>query len=171
MKSKKILSVSRGQSLLSGLFWCIYLQLLLLEHVWSGSIEDVVSQLSLTVYVDWRGGFTGEETVVDFPGTLRELEKRWGCLLKLFKKTQVKTVNINVTRGLQTDNRALQGSIKQVVLVQTCSKTVYSRSVTCFLSFSGTWLKNSQACQNRMFSSLNSFFKNSCCEENQNDVK
>lgn len=34
--------------------------------------------------------------------------------------------------------------------------------ITCFLSCSGTWLKHSQACQNKMFSSLNSFFRNSC---------
>lgn len=35
-------------------------------------------------------------------------------------------------------------------------------NVTCLLSFSGTWLKNSHACQKRIFSSLNSFFRNSC---------
>lgn len=33
---------------------------------------------------------------------------------------------------------------------------------TCFLSVAGTWLKYSQACQNKMFSSLNSFLRNSC---------
>lgn len=52
-----------------------YLHLLLLEHVRSGSVEDVVSELSLTVYVYWCGGFTGQEAVVDLSGTLRQLEK------------------------------------------------------------------------------------------------
>lgn len=53
-----------------------YLQLLLLEHVRLWSIEDVISKLSLTVYVDWRRGFTGQEAVVNLPGTLRQLGKR-----------------------------------------------------------------------------------------------
>ncbi len=52
-----------------------YLQLLLLEHVRLRGIEDVVSQLSLTIYVDRRCGFTGQEAVVDLPGTLRELKE------------------------------------------------------------------------------------------------
>lgn len=57
--------------------WCIhYLQLLLLEHVRSGGVEYVVSELSLAIYVDRCCGFTGQEAVVDLPGTLRELEER-----------------------------------------------------------------------------------------------
>lgn len=51
-----------------------YLQLLLLEHVRSGGGEDVVGELSLTVYVDRRCSFTGQEAIEDLPGTLRELE-------------------------------------------------------------------------------------------------
>lgn len=35
-------------------------------------------------------------------------------------------------------------------------------ALTCFLSVAGTWLKYSQACQNKIFSSLNSFLRNSC---------
>lgn len=42
-----------------------YLQLLLLEHVRPWSIEDVVGQLRLTVDIDWCGGLTGQEAVVD----------------------------------------------------------------------------------------------------------
>lgn len=53
-----------------------YLQLLLLEHVRSRGVEYVVSQLSLTIYVDGCCGFTGQEAVVDLPGTLRELERQ-----------------------------------------------------------------------------------------------
>lgn len=49
--------------------------MLLLEHVRSRGIEYVVSELSLTIYVDRCCGFTGQEAVVDLPGTLRELEK------------------------------------------------------------------------------------------------
>lgn len=60
------------------MFYCIlHLQLLLLEHVRPGGIEYVVSELSLTVYVDRCCGFTGQEAVVDLPGTLRELEVVW----------------------------------------------------------------------------------------------
>jgi len=52
-----------------------YLLLLLLEHVGSGGVEDVVGELRLTVDVDRRGGLAGQEAVVDLPGTLRELEE------------------------------------------------------------------------------------------------
>lgn len=55
-----------------------YLQLLLLEHVRSGSVEDVVGELSLAIYVDRCCGFTGQEAVVDLSGTLRELEETGG---------------------------------------------------------------------------------------------
>lgn len=44
------------------------------------------------------------------------------------------------------------------------------RRRTCFLSVAGTWLKYSQACQNKIFSSLNSFFRNSCCKRVQSFV-
>lgn len=58
-------------------FWCLlYLQLLLLEHVRPRGVEYVVSELSLTVYVDRCCGFTGQEAVVDLPGLLRELEEK-----------------------------------------------------------------------------------------------
>lgn len=60
-------------------FWCVrYLQLLLLEHVRSGGVEYVVSKLSLAIYIDRCCGFTGQEAVVDLPGTLRELEEVGG---------------------------------------------------------------------------------------------
>lgn len=81
-------SRSRGRSEISVIYvkcgcgcgWCIsYLQLLLLEHVRSGGIEDVISELSLTIYVDWCCGFTGQEAVVDLSGTLRELEEGGGA--------------------------------------------------------------------------------------------
>lgn len=52
--------------------------MLLLEHVRSGSVEYVVSELSLAVYIDRCCGFTGQEAVVDLPGTLRELEEEGG---------------------------------------------------------------------------------------------
>ncbi|KAF3843921.1 hypothetical protein F7725_015969 [Dissostichus mawsoni] len=52
-----------------------YLQLLLLEHVRSGGVENVVGKLGLTIDVDRCCGFTGQEAVVDLPGALRELEK------------------------------------------------------------------------------------------------
>ena len=59
--------------------WCLlYLQLLLLEHVGSGGVKDIVSKLSLTVYVDRCCGFAGKEAVVDLSGTLRELEEVGG---------------------------------------------------------------------------------------------
>lgn len=61
------------------MFWCVrYLQLLLLEHVRSGGVEYVVSELSLTIYVDRCCSFTGQEAVVDLSGTLRELEEVGG---------------------------------------------------------------------------------------------
>lgn len=50
-----------------------YLQLLLPEHIRPRSVEDVVGQLGLAVNVDRRGGFAGQEAVVDLSGTLREL--------------------------------------------------------------------------------------------------
>lgn len=50
-----------------------YLKLLLLEHVGPGGVEDVISQLGLAVYVDGRGGFAGQEAVVDLAGPLGEL--------------------------------------------------------------------------------------------------
>lgn len=49
----------------------------------------------------------------------------------------------------------------------TASEDLYCR-LTCFLSVAGTWLKYSQACQNKMFSSLNSFLRNSCRETHSN---
>lgn len=52
-----------------------YLQLLLLEHIRARSVEDVVGQLGLAVNVDRRGGFAGQEAVVDLSGALRELEE------------------------------------------------------------------------------------------------
>lgn len=55
-----------------------YLQLLLLEHVRFWGIEDVVSKLSLAIYVDRCCSFTGQEAVVDLPGSLRELKKDEG---------------------------------------------------------------------------------------------
>lgn len=45
---------------------------------------------------------------------------------------------------------------------------VWLCGLTCFLSVAGTWLKYSQACQNKMFSSLNSFLRNSCRETHSN---
>lgn len=55
---------------------CTDLKLLLLEHVRPGCVEDVISQLSLAVDVDWSGGLAGQEAVVDLPGPLRELEEK-----------------------------------------------------------------------------------------------
>lgn len=55
-----------------------YLQLLLLKHIRPRRVEDVVGQLSLAIYVDRRRGFAGQEAVVDFSRTLRELEETWG---------------------------------------------------------------------------------------------
>lgn len=52
------------------------LQLLLLEHVWAGGVEDVVGQLGLAVDVDRRGGLAGQEAVVDLTRPLRQLGGR-----------------------------------------------------------------------------------------------
>lgn len=52
--------------------------MLLLEHARSGGVEDVISELRLTVNVDRRCGFTGQEAVVDLSGALRELEEGHG---------------------------------------------------------------------------------------------
>lgn len=54
-----------------------YLQLLLLKHIRPRCVQDVVGQLSLAIYVDRRRGFAGQEAVVDFSSTLRELEETW----------------------------------------------------------------------------------------------
>lgn len=55
-----------------------YLQLLLLKHIRPRCVEYVVGQLSLAINVDRRRGFAGQEAVVDFSGTLRQLEETGG---------------------------------------------------------------------------------------------
>lgn len=69
-----LLSVFLVINTLCACFVC-YLQLLLLEHARFRCVEDVVSQLSLAVYVDRCRGFTGQEAVVDISGTLGKLIK------------------------------------------------------------------------------------------------
>ena len=50
-----------------------HLELLFLEHVGPGGVEDVISQLGLAVDVDRCGGLTGQEAVVDLSSPLGEL--------------------------------------------------------------------------------------------------
>lgn len=54
----------------------IHLELLFLEHVRVGSIENVIRQLGLAVNVDRSGGFATQEFTEDLPGPVRELTGR-----------------------------------------------------------------------------------------------
>jgi len=50
-----------------------HLELLLLEHVRVGGVEDVVRQLGLAVDVDRRGGLAAQELTEDLAGPVGEL--------------------------------------------------------------------------------------------------
>ncbi|MGZ7388422.1 hypothetical protein ACXWSP_09320, partial [Streptococcus pyogenes] len=49
------------------------LELLFLEHVRVGCIENVICQLGLAVNVDRSGGFAAQEFTENLPGPVREL--------------------------------------------------------------------------------------------------
>lgn len=53
-----------------------YLELLFLEHVRVGCIENIVCQLGLAVNVDRSGGFAAQEFTENLPGPIRELTGR-----------------------------------------------------------------------------------------------